>query len=112
MQTVLRRCRIVERDKNVVRVDFGGEPDPPAPKFPGAAGERYDPENAGAVSLHADDTAFLQWFRGLTLQEVTRGRHPLPAYKTVVPACIAARAGCSSTDEANQPLPRADLMRR
>jgi hypothetical protein len=27
---------VVERESNVVRVDFGREPDPPAPKFPGA----------------------------------------------------------------------------
>ena len=27
---------VVERDGNVLRVDFGREPDPPAPKFPGA----------------------------------------------------------------------------
>jgi len=27
---------VVERDSNIVRVDFGREPDPPAPKFPGA----------------------------------------------------------------------------
>jgi hypothetical protein len=27
---------VIERESNVVRVDFGREPDPPAPKFPGA----------------------------------------------------------------------------
>jgi hypothetical protein len=27
---------VVERESNIVRVDFGREPDPPAPKFPGA----------------------------------------------------------------------------
>jgi hypothetical protein len=27
---------VVERDGNIVRVDFGRDPDPPAPKFPGA----------------------------------------------------------------------------
>jgi hypothetical protein len=27
---------VVYRESNIVRVDFGREPDPPAPKFPGA----------------------------------------------------------------------------
>ena len=27
---------VVERHGNIVRVNFGREPDPPAPKFPGA----------------------------------------------------------------------------
>jgi hypothetical protein len=31
---------VIGRDSNVLRVDFGREPDPPAPKFPGAAGLR------------------------------------------------------------------------
>jgi hypothetical protein len=31
---------IVGRDSNIVRVDFTREPDPPAPRFPGAAGLR------------------------------------------------------------------------
>jgi hypothetical protein len=31
---------IVGRDDNVVHVDFGHEPDPPAPRFPGAGSLR------------------------------------------------------------------------
>jgi hypothetical protein len=31
---------IVGRDDNVVHVDFGREPDPPAPRFPGAGSLR------------------------------------------------------------------------
>ena len=31
---------IIARERNVVRVDFGREPDPPDPKFPGAAALR------------------------------------------------------------------------
>jgi hypothetical protein len=27
---------VIERESNIVRVDFGHEPDPPAPRFPGA----------------------------------------------------------------------------
>jgi hypothetical protein len=30
------RSRVVERENNILRVDFRHEPDPPAPKFPGA----------------------------------------------------------------------------
>ena len=42
---------VVERASNIVRVDFGREPDPPAPKFPGAgalheAPSRDSPEPA------------------------------------------------------------------
>ena len=32
----VRSAYVVERNSNIVRVDFGREPDPPAPKFPGA----------------------------------------------------------------------------
>jgi hypothetical protein len=32
--------RIIGRENNVVRVDFGREADPPAPTFPGANGLR------------------------------------------------------------------------
>ena len=31
-----RSAYVVERDSNIVRVDFRRKPDPPAPKFPGA----------------------------------------------------------------------------
>jgi hypothetical protein len=31
---------VVGRERNVVHVDFGRKPDPPAPKFPGAAALR------------------------------------------------------------------------
>ena len=31
---------VIARERNVVRVDFRSEPDPPAPKFPGAAALR------------------------------------------------------------------------
>jgi hypothetical protein len=31
---------VIRRESNVVRVDFGREPDPPTPKFPGANGLR------------------------------------------------------------------------
>jgi hypothetical protein len=36
----MRARRIIARERNVVRVDFRRHPDPPAPKFPGAAALR------------------------------------------------------------------------
>jgi hypothetical protein len=32
---------VIARQSNVVRVDFGREPDPPAPRFPGAGAMRH-----------------------------------------------------------------------
>jgi hypothetical protein len=32
--------RVIRRDANVLLVDFGREPQPPAPRFPGAGGLR------------------------------------------------------------------------
>ncbi len=37
--------RVIARQDNVVRVDFGREPDPPAPRFPGATGLRSGGDN-------------------------------------------------------------------
>ena len=38
---------VVRRDNNVLQVDFGREPDPPAPRFPGArGGRRLDQEDS------------------------------------------------------------------
>jgi hypothetical protein len=34
---------VIGRENNVVRVDFSRDPDPPAPKFPGASGLRRNP---------------------------------------------------------------------
>jgi len=31
---------VISRENNVLRVDFSRDPDPPAPKFPGAGGLR------------------------------------------------------------------------
>jgi hypothetical protein len=36
----LAKRRIIWREANVVRVDFQREPDPPAPRFPGAGALR------------------------------------------------------------------------
>ena len=40
MQRAVRHSHIVARENNILRVDFSRDPDPPAPKFPGAAGLR------------------------------------------------------------------------
>jgi hypothetical protein len=34
------RRRLIAREHNVLRVDFQKDPDPPAPRFPGAAAMR------------------------------------------------------------------------
>lgn len=47
-----RTGTIVSRDGNVVRIDFVTEPDPPAPRFPGAGGLR-DPSYADSVKAVA-----------------------------------------------------------
>jgi hypothetical protein len=36
--------RVIARERNVVRVDFKGGPEPPAPRFPGAGALRAAPE--------------------------------------------------------------------
>jgi hypothetical protein len=48
---------VIGRDNNVVRVDFGRDPDPPAPTFPGANGLREVRDvdiGVVAVALSAD----------------------------------------------------------
>lgn len=40
MHRTKRRPCVIARDSNVVRIDFNREPDPPAPRFPGAVGLR------------------------------------------------------------------------
>jgi hypothetical protein len=42
---------VVERDGNIVRVGFGGEPDPPAPKFPGAGALHEAPPMSDVAEL-------------------------------------------------------------
>ena len=44
MLSVVER-HVVARESNVVRVDFGREPDPPAPCFPGANSLRLSDTN-------------------------------------------------------------------
>jgi hypothetical protein len=39
MQREINRF-VISRENNVVRVDFSRDPDPPAPRFPGATGLR------------------------------------------------------------------------
>jgi hypothetical protein len=38
------RRYVIRRENNVLEVDFSREPDPPAPRFPGASGLRELPE--------------------------------------------------------------------
>jgi hypothetical protein len=59
MQRAINRF-VICRENNVVRVDFSREPDPPAPRFPGASGLREigdestsATKNISAVALSA-----------------------------------------------------------
>jgi hypothetical protein len=42
---------IIGRENNVVRVDFGREADPPAPKFPGASLDRVGNHGFAALAF-------------------------------------------------------------
>jgi hypothetical protein len=43
---------IVSRENNVLRVDFNRDPDPPAPKFSGAAGLRETIDESTKTGEH------------------------------------------------------------
>lgn len=59
MLTAVRRCCVIARDNNVVRVNFGREPDPPTPKFPGSRGLRaehvYESEQVGCDTSRSSE---------------------------------------------------------
>ena len=44
---------VIARESNVLRVDFSREPDPPAPRFPGARGLRFDDREDGGSDCAA-----------------------------------------------------------
>jgi hypothetical protein len=50
---------VIGRESNVVRVDFSREPDPPAPRFPGASGLRA----IGDESAKRDDDIVVETLR-------------------------------------------------
>jgi hypothetical protein len=53
MATVSRY--VIARESNILRVDFQGEPEPPAPKFPGAAALRKEMRQVTkAITRHVD----------------------------------------------------------
>lgn len=56
MRTAFPDRHIVARDNNVVRVDFHRDPDPPAPRFPGAGALRdfrpAEPVDAFSTSIN------------------------------------------------------------
>ena len=44
---------IIARQRNVVRVDFRREPEPPSPRFPGAAALReFVPRSVNALAIN------------------------------------------------------------
>jgi hypothetical protein len=58
MQTVSSADRyVVGRDRNVVLVDFGRRPDPPAPRFPGAGALRTEGAEDNCWDQHSDGFA-------------------------------------------------------
>ena len=61
MKTVFPDCVVIARDRNVLRVDFRRDPDPPAPRFPGAGALRRCPQaeavDAFALGIHSGRAA-------------------------------------------------------
>jgi hypothetical protein len=60
MKTSFLDRYVIARERNVVRVDFRRETDPPAPQFPGAGALRKDPPhlvNAFTTSLNKAEVA-------------------------------------------------------
>ena len=51
------RSYVIERAGNIVRVDFGREPDPPAPKFPGAGALHEAPMSETEVDFRVSSYA-------------------------------------------------------
>jgi hypothetical protein len=57
-------CCVIARDRDVLRVDFSREPDPPAPCFPGANGlrlshaERDEAEAPAVITIRGAGTHF------------------------------------------------------
>jgi hypothetical protein len=43
---------VISRESNVLRVGFSRDPDPPAPKFPGAAGLRETIDESTKMGEH------------------------------------------------------------
>ena len=69
MQRELSRF-VIGRENNVVRVDFSRDPDPPAPRFPGASGLR----EIGDESTELDKNIF-----AVALRTTVANRQPLNA---------------------------------
>ena len=67
---------VVSRENNMVRVDFSRDPDPPAPRFPGATGLReIDDESASeAGPFYVADEFRRQTAKLSTAANVTHAR--------------------------------------
>ena len=70
---------VVSRENNVVRVDFSRDPDPPAPRFPGATGLReIDDESASETRpFYVADRLRRQTAKLSTAANVTHARYSL-----------------------------------
>jgi hypothetical protein len=49
---------VISRENNVVRVDFSRDPDPPAPRFPGASGLREIGDASESQTKYISAAAF------------------------------------------------------
>ena len=56
MQSVNNRF-VIGRENNVVRVDFSRDPDPPAPRFPGASGLREIGDESTSATMNISAVA-------------------------------------------------------
>ena len=48
---------VIGRENNVVRVDFSRDPDPPAPRFPGASGLREIGDESTSATMNISAVA-------------------------------------------------------
>lgn len=54
MRMAFSRGRVLARERNIVRVDFDRDPEPPAPRFPGAGACReWQPVRPAEAFAHA-----------------------------------------------------------
>jgi len=74
MPSVVDR-RVIARESNILRVDFSREPQPPAPRFPGASGLRLSvTEREGAKAPTATGTSAAGYDWGLMTLQLGGGK--------------------------------------
>jgi hypothetical protein len=63
---------VIERENNIVRVDFRREPDPPSPCFPGANGLRLTDAEHNGAEPPTTAAVLLDKIGGFRMQSKTR----------------------------------------